>query len=1245
MSFGKSPDDYRELAGAAHATLLNARKACGDGDALTLSISSLHHVLSRLSADVEASEKQGGSRAREGDNRWRELATLARDCARLLKVLNQVLEKYNSLSEEKRKTTKLWRRVKFSNGEMLDLDKIQGEMGTYTQAISLFLELVEMGAVGTVEGYMDVHGAELREIKHTLHWVIAKMLTLEYGKGARALRHMKAGIDEMSVWEAVREELMGEGWATKVLDKHHKVIMRYVSELGERGVLDPMIGEEPEINWNDDNSNPSQNKNHLGHVSTVVQDDSSSESESESESSLDESGSDDESGSERPLGRRRPSVLLTGKTPDNRKIGFPSRKRSLDEIESSEDDSEDGLSINRAQTTILGTSTQNMVSNHPITGRDEITASDIQKIEKGVEILDIAKTTSMTSSISSLPPLPLSRPRSFIEDDDTDKVTGGQQHTASPLASHSHLPLVHSTTDSGRTNSELLPSQTFSMADLPPLPVSRPRSRNSVLSTTESNYQSLMAPQVVGEMPSSYRQSTEDPGVHARGTSLGGLAHDDRGSDLSSDESLASEDDSKRAERPVREREYSTIVLSLVNDPADKVPASPGNVDLSLQGILNPAREPKIPCPEISGPDPSTVSISLNSHQAYIDELKQDESVKTAGKDFAIDASKSGTVLRPSLVIPVMFKEPVVNNMTLSPVKKEYFGKDSDEIEQESESRHSPLNINNMAVVNTTAKQAMEPTGRGMSSIGRNQSLSATRSASRPDRASERQHEDGHKNHRSKNDVSLRTKSDASLKAINSESSIARPQIPRNTGLSYSKIALHKKRDKSTPIMPSIGGKESTTTHLLDAKDSTPMMSRRELDDDSLPSLPTMSSHQNPEEIAFPRVVQDEDSSSDESERSYLVIKGATIPQISYDNQPESIHVKISQTQSTDSVITASALELEERGKEIASHSAILDGGVDGDSPTNTWSVILSQVGDDHESTLLETSGVWAQSTATGGSEPAIQAPKESRIKGESKTVPINQIASTQEQEIHTRSRNVTLVGDSDDEPRPPIASEMWFENVQLAHLQSKFSDNELLKQRIDRERDYESDIEGSVTVPGDSEEEPLDSIKGGSLITSVILPTIHHNTMKGVIKRGSGTTSDHDSSDGELAGVQQENRNNLSLSSTYNAELLHTQLDIKPQRGREDSIKPMTFCEKDPNSYEHPIRDHDNKISELGPRFEAKKSVPKSNRIKHTTTVVRLADQSGEVERRAEEYQVPSEKGKLSRKLEDPPPSTPTSK
>jgi len=138
MAFGKSADDYRELAGAAHVTLTNSRKACGDGDALTLSISSLHYVLSRLSSNIAASDKEGGFRQREGDNRWRELATLARDCARLLNVLNQVLGKYNILSDEKKKTTKLWRKVKFGNGETLDLDKIQVEMGTYTQAITLF---------------------------------------------------------------------------------------------------------------------------------------------------------------------------------------------------------------------------------------------------------------------------------------------------------------------------------------------------------------------------------------------------------------------------------------------------------------------------------------------------------------------------------------------------------------------------------------------------------------------------------------------------------------------------------------------------------------------------------------------------------------------------------------------------------------------------------------------------------------------------------------------------------------------------------------------------------------------------------------------------------------------------------------------------------------------------------------------------------------------------------------------------
>jgi hypothetical protein len=62
---------------------------------------------------------------------------------------------------------------------MQDLDEIRSELATYTQAITLSLNLVGLSRQGKVERYMENHGNELREIKASLNWVTAKFQVRE----------------------------------------------------------------------------------------------------------------------------------------------------------------------------------------------------------------------------------------------------------------------------------------------------------------------------------------------------------------------------------------------------------------------------------------------------------------------------------------------------------------------------------------------------------------------------------------------------------------------------------------------------------------------------------------------------------------------------------------------------------------------------------------------------------------------------------------------------------------------------------------------------------------------------------------------------------------------------------------------------------------------------------------------------------------------------------------------------------
>lgn len=104
MSFGFSIGDFVLLTKLAYRTIQNARSACGVHSDLEREVSSLHIVLQRVETEVSNPQSILNQ---PGYGRRAEPGKLARDCGKVLNVLANILDKYNALSEEKRKVTKL----------------------------------------------------------------------------------------------------------------------------------------------------------------------------------------------------------------------------------------------------------------------------------------------------------------------------------------------------------------------------------------------------------------------------------------------------------------------------------------------------------------------------------------------------------------------------------------------------------------------------------------------------------------------------------------------------------------------------------------------------------------------------------------------------------------------------------------------------------------------------------------------------------------------------------------------------------------------------------------------------------------------------------------------------------------------------------------------------------------------------------------------------------------------------------
>lgn len=163
----------------------------------------------------------------------------------MLKVIDQVLVKYNGMSEEKRRVTRFRLKVQFGNGEMKDIGKIMQELSTYTSAITLFLNLVSMDSQGKVEQHMETHGDDLRELRQSLNWITA---TLQANSGNREGSILTNYVDDdKAIWKEFRRELLKEGFSSSELSKHKAIIKDYVMELGARGALDVPVTEDPNL--------------------------------------------------------------------------------------------------------------------------------------------------------------------------------------------------------------------------------------------------------------------------------------------------------------------------------------------------------------------------------------------------------------------------------------------------------------------------------------------------------------------------------------------------------------------------------------------------------------------------------------------------------------------------------------------------------------------------------------------------------------------------------------------------------------------------------------------------------------------------------------------------------------------------------------------------------------------------------------------------------------------------------------
>ena len=232
MSFGFSASDVVLLVQLAWTTVRNSRKACGEHAELTRETTSLHINLRRLEQEIAKPESPIN---RPNDNCRQDLAPIVDGCRKVLDVLDRILEKYNGLSDEERSKGKLWKAVRFGNGELANVKDLRLKLTYYTSNISLFLNMVSVGSMGVVEKQMYENGGDLKDIRRAVNGITAHLMSGANREGSVLTDY--AG-DDKEVWRALRRDLIKGGFSSDVIRDHRDTIQAYVNELGSRGILD-----------------------------------------------------------------------------------------------------------------------------------------------------------------------------------------------------------------------------------------------------------------------------------------------------------------------------------------------------------------------------------------------------------------------------------------------------------------------------------------------------------------------------------------------------------------------------------------------------------------------------------------------------------------------------------------------------------------------------------------------------------------------------------------------------------------------------------------------------------------------------------------------------------------------------------------------------------------------------------------------------------------------------------------------
>lgn len=235
MSFGISVSDITALTGLAWKTVQKCRNAGSQHEELTDQVTSVHLVLQRFEREMLT---PNSTMHGIDDTHREEIGKILKRCQKPLKLMDKLLGRYNGLRDGRKGIKDLYQRVRFSNGEVGDLQELRTTLTHQTNALTLYLNIILVGASGRVERQLNESSKELREMKAAVNGIAASLVMQAPEEGSVLTAYTQ---DDGEVWRQFRRELISKGFKSSFLQKHEPLIHAYLEELSNRGALDDPV--------------------------------------------------------------------------------------------------------------------------------------------------------------------------------------------------------------------------------------------------------------------------------------------------------------------------------------------------------------------------------------------------------------------------------------------------------------------------------------------------------------------------------------------------------------------------------------------------------------------------------------------------------------------------------------------------------------------------------------------------------------------------------------------------------------------------------------------------------------------------------------------------------------------------------------------------------------------------------------------------------------------------------------------